>query len=424
MDEQGERATLTKSWEKLNPPLNWHALLSDDDRSDWAAIHRFHALQTWNQSVGLRKKLALLIAAASWPVWAFLVACHCTRLAGRHVEGTTGIPRSQQFRDQLSLACFECISPVAYYLFRLYEPENMSRRHGYLHRYESKKPALLFKIVSRNPEQVSRLLCDKLLFHDRCVEHGIATPRVHLVVAGREGRGITGDVTRLPEANLFVKPRRGKGGQGVQAWNFTSPGDYENADGERLDREALLERLRADARGQALLVQERIDNHPELAVFCGQALATARIMTVINESERPEPVIAVFRMATADALVDNFHHGGLAASVDLKTGELGSAIAMSPFSERTDFHPGTRRSFAGERIPGWQRALRLAIRAHERFPGRTVLGWDIGFTAEGPVLVEGNSSPGVHVLQCASGDPLGESRLAQLVVYHLRRRSS
>ncbi len=421
MDLRHECAAVWKRWKSLDPPINWQALLSNDDRSDWATIHRYHALQMWNQRSGIRQKLVLLIEAALWPAKALVLAAHCTRIVGRHVECATGIPRKRQFLAQLRLACFDYVSPAAYYMFRLYLPENEPRAHRFLHRYESKKPAQLFTVISNNPSEASRMLCDKLVFHDRCVEHGIATPRIHMVFEDGHQQSAHGS-TRLPAANLFVKPLNGKGGNGAEAWNLTPQADYEGVKGERLEAPALYEKLRRESCGRPLLVQQRLENHPDLAVTCGPTFATARIMTVVNESGRPEPVIAVFRMATGNAVVDNFHRGGLAAGVDLKTGELGSAIGLSPFSERTDIHPKTGLRFAGMRIPGWHQALRLAVRAHDAFPGRTVVGWDIGFTAVGPVVVEGNSSPGILMLQCATGEPLGETRMAQLLAYHLRHR--
>lgn len=416
-----KQARLKKAWKNLDPPLNWHALLSEDDRSDWATIHRFHALQIWNRAVGFRAKFDLLRRTALWPIQSIGHALTCTRAAGELVAHETGLSRRQQFFEQLRLAIFECISPSAYYLFRLYRLENQHRAHRFLHRYESKRPAQLFKAISPDARRASRLLCDKQAFHDVCIEHGIPTARIHFAIEASETRGLE-RAPQLPCADLFVKRRVGKGGAGAQAWSYTPVGDFVDATGLRLERDALLQRLEADAEEHDLLVQERIANHPEIEAFAGKALATARIMTVVNESERPEPVIAVFRMATGDSVVDNFHRGGIVASVDLKTGALGPAVSLSPTAPETKIHPETGLPFAGERVPGWREALKLAVRAHEIIGGRTVLGWDIGFGANGPILIEGNSSPGVHMLQCATGEPLGESRFAQLVVYHLRRR--
>ncbi len=402
--------------------MNWHALFSDDDHSDWATIHRFHALQTWNRARGIRQKLGLLLATFLWHVMACAMAWRCAQKFGNTVEAESGISRRQQIAEQIRFACFECISPAAYYLFRLYEPRNRERAQRFLHRYESKSPARLFSIISRDPQAVGRSMNDKLRFHDHCVVGGIPTPHIHMWIEDGHIEG-AGDLRRLPRADFFVKPRIGKGGNGAALWKRAGREHFVGAVGERIDEETLRQRLLRESHDVPLLLQERVENHPHVAAFAGHTLATARIMTAINESGHPEPVIVVFRMATGHAVVDNFHRGGLAASVDLKTGELGSAVGIDPVAPRTGVHPDTGVSFAGVRLPGWRRALQHVVRAHERFDGRVVLGWDVGFTPNGPTLVEGNCSPGVLMLQCASGEPLGESRLAQLLVYHLRRRA-
>lgn len=421
MGKSKNRSWLGKLLLQSGPPLNWYALLTDDDRSDWAAIHRFHALQTWNHAVGAREKIKLLLAVASWPIAAIAQARRYVGKVGDAVQRQTGITRKQQFSEQARLAVFECIAPKAYYMFRLYEPANRARAHRYLHRYESKNPAPLFRVISEDSRRTSRLLCDKLAFHDECVAIGIATPRVHLVL--EEGEvSLESRHARLPAEDLFIKPRNGRGGTGTQAWRFTALGDYEDADGQRIAGAELLDQLRNVSKQQTLLVQERMVNHPDLDRFCGSAFSTARIMTIFNESDRPEPVAAVFRMATGNAIVDNIHRGGIAARVDLKTGVLGSAIALNAAALRTEIHPETQRRFSGRTLPDWQAALDLVVAAHRHFAGRCVVGWDVGFTNDGPVLVEGNSSPCVHLLQRGMGEPLGDARFGQLLAYQLRER--
>ncbi len=399
------------------PPLNWYVLLAEDDRSDWAVIHRFHALQTWNRTAGVRKKTWLLLATALWPVAAVVQALHWSHRAGRVIEQQTGIPRRQQFAEQVRLSLSECISPKAYYMFRLFEPANRSRADRFLHRYESKSPARLFSAISRGSRCASNLLGDKLMFHDHCVEVGTPTPRVYFEI----GSGEECD-SDLPACDLFVKPRRGRGGKGTQLWRYTSSGDYEDANHLRMTSRELLEQLRRDAEQRPLLVQERLSNHVDVDLFCGPAFSTARIMTVFNESGLPEPVAAVFRMGVGGAIVDNIHRGGIAAGVDLETGALGSAAALDVAVVRIEVHPDTHQRFVGRCLPDWSKALALVVNAHRHLAGRCVVGWDVGFTDEGPVLVEGNSSPCVNLLQRGLGEPLGNSRFAELLAYHLRHR--
>jgi hypothetical protein len=70
-------------------------------------------------------------------------------------------------------------------------------------------------------------------------------------------------------------------------------------------------------------------------------------------------------------------------------------------------------------VPQWAEACDLARRAHRAFDDRVVIGWDIGLTADGPVVVEGNSRPDVDILQRMARGGLAEGRLGQLLLHHV-----
>lgn len=62
-------------------------------------------------------------------------------------------------------------------------------------------------------------------------------------------------------------------------------------------------------------------------------------------------------------------------------------------------HPKTNAPIMGTTVPDLDAAVALACIAHQLFAqGFTVIGWDIGLTAEGPVLIEGNWNPGTVLL--------------------------
>ena len=69
----------------------------------------------------------------------------------------------------------------------------------------------------------------------------------------------------------------------------------------------------------------------------------------------------------------------------------------------------------GAILPDHAEARALALRAHERFRhGFTLIGWDIGLTAQGPVLIEGNWNPGTDIVQLVNGRGVSDSRLGAL----------
>lgn len=62
-------------------------------------------------------------------------------------------------------------------------------------------------------------------------------------------------------------------------------------------------------------------------------------------------------------------------------------------------HPLTRFKFADMKIKGVQQAFDMCCEAAEKIPQVRYIGWDIAFSVNGPVIVEGNEYPGFGVLQ-------------------------
>lgn len=402
------------------PPLNLHALLAPDDGDDAMAMHRFHARRTWRSEPGLWARLALLGRSLVWPLRAEKHIFKLTRRYGEVVERTSGkTPRTQR-REQRRLAWRHGISPKSYYLFQLHRPENRERAQQYIHRYETKGQPRTYKAIAADYPSGSRILRHKDRFHRRCREHRLATAPIGGVIS-REGFASWHPSGALPEADLFIKPRTGRGGRGTQIWRYLGGDRYARENGVSMRGRELIDALRHEAKDGALLVQPRLVNHPELHSLCGDVFSTARIMTCLDETGEPEVTCAVFRIAVDSTTVDNIHRGGVAAGIDLTSGEIGDAQALSPIAERISHHPRTGDAIRGRKIPDWEAAKALAVQAHRVIPELTVIGWDVGFTREGPVLVEGNSAPCVHLLQKGLGAPLGGTRFARLLAHHIRR---
>jgi hypothetical protein len=86
-----------------------------------------------------------------------------------------------------------------------------------------------------------------------------------------------------------------------------------------------------------------------------------------------------------------------------------------------DSHPVTGVRIAGRRVPAWDEVLALARRAHAAFPDQVAIGWDIAVLPDGPALVEGNKSPDLDIIQRTHRAPIGNSRLGEILVFHVAR---
>jgi hypothetical protein len=225
----------------------------------------------------------------------------------------------------------------------------------------------------------------------------------------------------LPRIDLFVKPVQGTGGKGAERWDCCGAG-YKSRTCGFVSESEFLDRLRRRSRSRPMLVQPRVRNCEELADLNNDALSTFRIVTCLDESDRPEVVAAVMRMAIGDNdCVDNFHSGGIAAAVDPASGKLGSASDLGMNARRgwADRHPDTGARIRGRLVPQWKEACGLAQRAHRAFDDRTIVGWDIAPTEDGPIIIEGNGSPDLDIVQRTTRSGLADSRLSRLLSHHL-----
>ena len=379
---------------------------------DTYARHYFHTVSKLDRR---RVRRAWL----TWP-WVFLgFMIRFTRLNGRIVAERHGRPVPMQLFDQVRFYFRHGILPRWYYIFSLYEKGPPQRAGDFLNRFETK--LALFRLLNWPG---SSPLNDKAAFAVHCRKNGIDA--VPIVLIASEGRvDWFGGAGELPERDLFLKPVTARGGKGAERWDHVGKGQYRATTGEVIDGATLLDRLTAESTETPRLAQPRMVNHCDIADLSNGALCTARIMTCLNEKGRSEVVAAVFRMAIGkNVVVDNIHAGGIAAEVGLKTGVLGPASNLGDDASLgwLDRHPDTGAAIAGRKLPLWREACALATQAHRAFSDRTVIGWDVAITADGPMLVEGNSGPDVDLLQRPMRRGLAGGRLGELMAFHLIKR--
>ncbi|MCZ6784310.1 MAG: hypothetical protein O7G30_13465 [Proteobacteria bacterium] len=388
------------------------------DRSAAVRVHLAYARIVWRSCTSGLARVRLAVRVLRWPAEAAMVCVVATALYGASVRRRTGKGIARQVIEQLDLALRCGVQPMSYYVLRLYESQNKRNAQHYIHRYET-KPNGIYSLL-RRPGRRSSGLGNKQEFYERCRENDLPTAPLVMQLTRGEILACDGDPGSLPRRDLFVKPKRGKGGEGTARWDWVGDDLYREPGGEVVSEAALLEHLKALSRERSILVQHRLVNHTEIRDLSNGALTTARILTCLDERGEPEIVAAVFRMAVGkNRVVDNIHAGGIASAVDLGTGKLGRATSLDPRRDWIDVHPETGAAIAGRTLPHWNEALDLVRRAHREFNRLVVVGWDVGITEDGPVLVEGNGSPCVTLMQRPHDSPLGLTRLGELLAHHL-----
>lgn len=224
--------------------------------------------------------------------------------------------------------------------------------------------------------------------------------------------------------DIIAKPSYRSKGQGVA--RFTRDGDRWRSDARRITTPLLAAHLRRIWR-QGGVIQTRLPTHAALVDLSPGALPTLRVVTCLNEEGVPEICDVALRLSAGGPRpVDNFNAGNLVLAVDAD-GRCDTAWRSGGkrVPSRHRRHPATGATIEGMGLPDYAAARALAIQAHGQFRhGFTLIGWDIGLTAQGPVLIEGNWNPGTDIVQLVNGRGVGESRLGVLCGHALGRLTS
>jgi hypothetical protein len=345
---------------------------------------------------------------------------------GRGVKNKYGIGLFEQFR-YLSADHFSYrILPENFYMYQLYLAENRRVRA---------KQFAFSEILPMQQYLIDAMGCadfpwlrSKHRFAQRCAEIGL--PTVPVLADFADGKMIAGSPgggrEAFPAADLFSKPSEYWCGIGANLWRYQSTGRYVNAlSGESHDRDSLIAKLCAESKSGRIVLQEKASNHSSIAgSLTGGGLATIRLVTCRTPSGAIDFMPPAIRMPIGKAIVDNIAQGGLAAPIDLATGEIcgpaiqkDKAIGISRFEK----HPDTGLEFVGMQLPCWSEVLELAQRAHAAFPSMPFVGWDIAILRNGPVVLEGNSWWDVDLTLLPHRMSLSDTQFIPYFNYHLKK---
>lgn len=255
-------------------------------------------------------------------------------------------------------------------------------------------------------------LKNKRLFASVCREAGLAIPYSF------EGRPEALSAWLAGESAVIAKPNFASKGSGVIG--FRRAGEGWTSAGVSMDGPEVERRLRSMLLSGGVL-QRACALHPALEDISPGALPTLRVMTAVNETGAVEACDRMIRLSAGGPRpVDNFNAGNIVAGVDADGCIVGGWRRDGDRLVPVDAHPTTGASLKGRALPDVAAAEQLAVRAHETFrSGFNVIGWDVGLTADGPVLIEGNWNPGTDIVQLVSGRGLGDCRLGLLYRRHL-----
>jgi hypothetical protein len=386
-------------------------------------IHGAYVRQAWRRASPLRRGL-FIATSAIWPLILIALAVKQTLEISQIATTRNGKSAFRQLVEQVQIGLLALLLPKHYYIFELFEDHLRAQCGNYLLRSQTKRGVYKVLIDRALPKPVRSPFKDKQKFSDQCRAAGIPTAETLLVF--RDGRVImsTETDTSLQRCDLFIKPITGQGGRGAEKWIYLNE---RWQDGSRSFGEVdLLLHCRERSKRDGLMMQRALSNHSAFAGLALGALATLRVMTIIDEHGTPEAHFAVLRMPSKHGVVvDNFHAGGIAAAINMETGIVGKAtnIGLSRSTEWHTHHPVTGNAIEGMTVPFFADAIAVALRAHKIFSNAITVGWDVAVCEIGPMIVEANGFPDLDIIQRTYRMPLGGTRFAALLAFHVARRT-
>ena len=219
-----------------------------------------------------------------------------------------------------------------------------------------------------------------------CKTHGIPTPEV-LAAFAPTGKLMDFQSGLPPQHDLFVKARTGLGGRGAERFRWDGI-HFQSNRGCRLRPEDLGGYLanRARTENLTLLVQPALSNHPDLRLEPNEALATARLVTGRSIDGEVTPIFCYILFGLADKITA---HSNWVTLIDVANGRLMPAPPQDS--------PGIYqyRQFGSNdacTLPDWDAALRHVKAAHNACFNFVFIGWDVAFTPDGAMILEGNAN--------------------------------
>jgi len=388
-----------------------------------------------------RNSLLLRCAGVLNPLKAVRAAAALWR-DGRAASAFGGVGMLRMAWEQAALHILDNLGRREYYTNALYDPAlSWPQKRAFI---STRNTARYVGVLT--PRRYAGLFANKLAFSHFFGAAGLRVPRLYGVFEPTWGHTIGGaplrtdaDLAALVEEEgleeFVLKPVESERGQMVLPLRC-GPGGLVGPDGTAYSWDDLVVHMTDEARlrktypddaepPRAFLVEERLRPHPDLRELTSETLCTVRVVTLVTLEGQVQVLGAVFRLPECDRGVDNLSQGGIAIPVDLEAGTLGEGVFANtapPVRYRT--HPLNGKPFYGLRLPGWEDAMALARRAALAFPQARAIGWDVGFAAGGPVLVEGNHDFAAWVTQQAYHRGLfqGEFRRAYLALSDRGRR--
>jgi hypothetical protein len=334
------------------------------------------------------------------------------------MRAVNGARLRHQWRDFVTLRQALGTAPSEFYAYRMWDRDRTpEERVAYLTLADRRKIEGVL-----NPVPLQKSLLDKLAITTRLRDAGIPVPGLvasyHATTVSKDSpwRSLHGEAglgALVKEGwpdGLVIKPNDGGAGRDVHVFMSVQDGYFHLVDGRRISPHRLASVL-ARRRNVLWKIERRVLPHRQLNAVVPDVLATLRVMSFRHRNGTTMIGPSVWKIPQGRSGVDNFARGSLAAPIDPHSGTIGAGRRSSS-DTATASHPQTGVRFQGMQIPYWSEVDRLVRDALDVLPGLHGIGWDVGITDAGPVIIEANPWWGADVLQVPHGRGLVQGAFA------------
>ena len=140
----------------------------------------------------------------------------------------------------------------------------------------------------------------------------------------------------------------------------------------------------------AWLLEAVVEQHPDNAEVYPYAMNCMRLITLLASDGTPHVLFATQKYGLNGRVVDNY---GFGCRVDLQTGKICSPGVSGDGSLGITYeeHPMTHVKLIGRDVPCFFEACEMVKKAALKIPQMRYIGWDVGISPDGPVIIEGNN---------------------------------
>jgi hypothetical protein len=276
-------------------------------------------------------------------------------------------------------------SPIDYYRFEFYKDNKTWEEKS---RYIGKRCSNFYPWQS-NSVQFIPLFDNKYIFSIMLSGFGLPHPQLFSTI------GEDYEIKSFAQFRQFMatntdnkvfKPLDGSGGRGVFVLRFEN-GHHYDLTGVR-EPEEIWDMMKTGKEApHPYLVEELVEQDPHISALYPESLNTMRIITLKTKDKCWHCLGAWLRVGQSGQ-VDNLGAGGIMLSLT-PDGRSNFAYDYTAF-KKLERHPLTGVNLLNVCVPGYKDAVELALRVSEKFSFMGTIGWDIGLSVKGPVIIEGN----------------------------------